>query len=132
MPDRPLPLYLHSLVAIVAGCAGLTALGAGIGWGIAAIGDPTAAAVVPVVLCAALGFVSGGAFGASVALQARGQRRTGAAGAVVFIVMLVDLVGSVVVGNSTGLPFYVLLPLGPILAAFLASALANAGQPTAP
>lgn len=111
--------YLRTLLAILAGCAGFTVLGVGIGWGISKVGDPTAAAAVPVVVCAACGFVAGGAFAAHIVLQAVNRQRAGAAATVVLLLLLVSLVASGALATSTGLPFFLFLPAGPVLAAFL-------------
>lgn len=132
MPVRKLSLYLQTLAAVGVGAVAFTALGALIGRGISAVGDPTAAAAVPVIVCAAFGFVVGGAFGCNVALQARGQSRSGMAATVVFVVLLVALVASGALATSTGLPFFAFLPLGPLLAALLASELSVPREAPAP
>ena len=119
MPDQDPPAFLRTFIAIVVGCVGFTALGGGIGRAIALV-DPTAEAVVPVVICAALGFVIGGAFGCSVSLQARKRAHAGLASTVVFIVLLVTLIASAAVAASAGVPFLALLAAGPLLSAFLA------------
>lgn len=132
MPDRSTPPYLRTLTGVLAGCAGFTVLGALIGRGIAAVGDPTAAAVVPVVVCAACGFAAGGAFGANVALQRDHRSRAGAAATVVFVALVIVMVASAAIATSGGLPVFALLPVGPLLGALLAAQIAGPAQASPP
>ena len=120
MPERRSPAYRRTFGAIAVGSVAFAALGAGLGRGIAAVGDPTAAVAVPVVVCAAFGYAIGGAFGANVTLQGRGFPRAGLTSTVVLVVLLVTLAAAGALSSASGVPFYVLLPAGPLLAAAVA------------